>query len=152
MATTKWLDVTEDRSFLELMPHVACRRHLAQETVGRVAVVVDGYAEVFPVNYVMDGDGVVFRTNRGTKLAAIDDNARVTFQIDGVDLERKTGWSVQVRGRARWVSNPEQLRRLRELPLEPWAHGDRSNFVRIIPMSTSGRRIHPAGIRREPTA
>lgn len=134
----------DEESSLEVMSQVDCWECLKQESVGRVGVVVDGYAEMFPVNYVMDCDHVVFRSNRGTKLAAIDDNARVTFQIDGVDHEARTGWSVLVRGRARWVSNVEQLHRLRELPVEPWAQGDRTNYVRIIPMSTSGRRVHPA--------
>lgn len=144
MATTETQPaVSEEESWLEVLPQVACWRHLKQEEVGRVGVVVDGYAEMFPVNYVMDCDHVIFRTNRGTKLAAIDDNARVTFQIDGVDLEHHTGWSVQIRGRARWLSNVEQLHRLRELPLEPWAQGDRSEYVRIIPMSMTGRRVHP---------
>lgn len=146
------MEVIEERSWLEDIPPVGCQRHLAQEVFGRVAVLVDARPQVFPVNYAMDGDDIVFRTDPGTKLHAIDDVGSVAFEIDGVDLERQTGWSVQVIGRARWVNNPEQVRRLRELPLVPWAHGEKSNFVRIIPMSTSGRRIHPPGVRRGPKA
>ncbi len=98
MATTETPHVvSEEESWLEVMPQVACWRHLKQERSVASVVVVDGYAEMFPVNNVMDCDHVVFRTNRGTKLGAIDDNARVTFQIDGVDPEHHTGWSVLVR-------------------------------------------------------
>jgi hypothetical protein len=32
-----------------------------------VAVVVQGHVEIFPVNYAMDGECVVFRTNDGSK-------------------------------------------------------------------------------------
>jgi hypothetical protein len=32
-------------------------------------VVVAGRPEIFPVNYVVDGDEVMFRTDAGTKLA-----------------------------------------------------------------------------------
>ena len=54
--------VEETESWLELMPQEGCRRHLRQEVFGRVGVVVDGYAELFPVNYAMDGDDIIFRS------------------------------------------------------------------------------------------
>jgi nitroimidazol reductase NimA-like FMN-containing flavoprotein (pyridoxamine 5'-phosphate oxidase superfamily) len=133
----------EARTWLELLSPVACQSQLERHDFGRVAVVTDGHPEIFPVNYVMDDRDVIFRTDPGTKLHAIEDFTRVAFEIDEVDTERHLGWSVQVVGKAQRVSKPDQVRRLAELPLVPWAHGEKSTFVRIIPLIVSGRRIHP---------
>ena len=145
-------EVVEAEPWLQEIPLIGCQRHLAQEVFGRVAVLVDGRPQIFPVNYAMDDDDVVFRTDPGTKLHAIDEVGSVAFEIDGVDLERETGWSVVVIGQASWVTRPDHLERLRRLPLVPWAHGEKSTFVRIIPRTITGRRIHPAGVRHGPKA
>jgi nitroimidazol reductase NimA-like FMN-containing flavoprotein (pyridoxamine 5'-phosphate oxidase superfamily) len=146
------MDVIEAEPWLQEIPEIGCRRHLAQEVFGRVAVLVDGRPQIFPVNYAMDEDNIVFRTDPGTKLHSIDEVGSVAFEIDGVDLERATGWSVVVIGQAQWVTKHGQLERLQRLPLVPWAHGERSTFIRIIPRTITGRRIHPAGVRRGATA
>ncbi len=53
--------------------------------MGRVAIVVDGEARVFPVNYVLHGGDIVFRTDEGTKLDAARKGAKVTFEVDDSD-------------------------------------------------------------------
>jgi hypothetical protein len=52
---------------------------------------------IFPLNYVFDQGGVVFRTDLGTHDAAAD-AAPVAFELDAVDEATRTGWSVVVRG------------------------------------------------------
>jgi nitroimidazol reductase NimA-like FMN-containing flavoprotein (pyridoxamine 5'-phosphate oxidase superfamily) len=146
------MEIVEHEPWLQEIPEVGCRRHLDQEVFGRVAVLVDGRPQIFPVNYAMDDDHVVFRSGEGTKLHAIDEVGSVAFEIDGIDLERETGWSVLVIGQAQWVTKADEVKRLQQLPLVPWAHGERSNFVRIVPRSITGRRIHPAGLRHGPKA
>lgn len=42
---------------------------LRQAVVGRLAVIVDGAPDNFPVNHQVDHGSVVFRTAAGTKLA-----------------------------------------------------------------------------------
>src|SRR6266536_3894190 len=44
-----------------------CLGLLASRVIGRAAVVVEGEARVFPVNYLLDGRAIVFRTDEGTK-------------------------------------------------------------------------------------
>ena len=45
------------------------RELLATHEVGRLAVVVGGYPEIFPVNYAVVRDRVVIRTDPGAKLS-----------------------------------------------------------------------------------
>src|SRR5262245_52003398 len=87
---------TGDRVYEELSVG-ECLALLATHRFGRIAVVVDGRPVLFPVNYALEGDSVVFRTAPGTKLsgAAL---GHVAFEIDGVDDATQTGWSVIVQG------------------------------------------------------
>jgi nitroimidazol reductase NimA-like FMN-containing flavoprotein (pyridoxamine 5'-phosphate oxidase superfamily) len=118
-----------------------CALLLTAGRVGRVGVSQGALPVVLPVNYaVLDGD-VVIRTGAGTKLDAALAGAVVAFEIDSVDPVYHAGWSVMVQGRAREVVDPDELKRVRALPLAPWAAGVRDRFVRIATERISGRRI-----------
>ena len=134
--------VIEGRTWLELLPPRGCENHLSQEKVGRVALVVDGSPEIFPVNYVAEGTDIYFRTDRGTKLDAVVHHPTIAFEIDGLDEERHLGWSVMAVGPARLVSDPATLRHIGTLGLEPWAVGEKPHVVHLTPTKVTGRRIH----------
>ena len=51
-------------------------------------------------------------------------------------------WSA---GEAIEVTDPDELARVRELPLYPWAPGAKTHYVRILPASLTGRRIAVPG-------
>jgi len=143
--------VIDGRTGLEVMSLVGCDRHLRSETIGRVAVMVDGHPEIFPVNYAMDERGdIFFRTGQGSKLQGVASAPLISFEIDGIDEERELGWSVLVVGTARWVVSRRQLARVRMLPLQPWAAGERASVVRITPTKITGRRLHRPALERRP--
>jgi len=120
-----------------------CFQLLASRVVGRVAVVVDGEARVFPVNYLVDGDDIVFRTGEGTKLDAARSGALVTFEVDASDPLYHTGWSVMVTGPLEAVTEPGELHRLHGLPVRAWG-GDGRHIVRMPIARVAGRRIERA--------
>jgi nitroimidazol reductase NimA-like FMN-containing flavoprotein (pyridoxamine 5'-phosphate oxidase superfamily) len=122
-----------------------CFQLLARERLGRVAVVDDRGPVVFPVNFVLDRHMVVFRTDEGTKLDTACRGSRVAFEVDGTDAADRTGWSVVIRGEAVEVTDPAELARLRKLPLDPWAPGAKTHYVRILPAVLTGRRISAPG-------
>lgn len=135
---------------LEELPAEACRRILERHHFGRVAVNDDDGPVILPVNYVLDGDAIVFRTGEGTKLDAAIRGAPATFEIDGVDESRRLGWSVLVRGTVVEVTDRGEVERLRRLPLEPYPGGDRSHYVRLGTGTVTGRRIPlPAAVPAE---
>lgn len=109
--------------------------------VGRVAMVVDGYPLVLPVNYRMDHGTVVFRTSIGTKLDAAARNTPLAFEVDELDANWEEGWSVVIQGKGEEVVNPADIARLQRLPIHPWGSGDKSRYVRISTEKISGRRI-----------
>ena len=56
----------------------------------------------------------------------------VEFEADAGDPGSHTGWSVIVHGVAEEIWRPEDLAAVRELPLRPWAPGNRDHYVRIL--------------------
>jgi nitroimidazol reductase NimA-like FMN-containing flavoprotein (pyridoxamine 5'-phosphate oxidase superfamily) len=116
-----------------------CFGLLARQQLGRVAFVDDRGPVVFPVNFVLDRQMVVFSTGGGTKLDAAIRGSRVAFEIDGADPAARTGWSVLIRGEAVQVTGPAELARLRKLPLDPWTPGAKAHYVRILPAALTGR-------------
>ena len=130
------------RTGLEVIDPDECRRLLAADEVGRLALIDGGTPAVFPITYAVDGDAVVFRTAPGTKLSA-GPRRRVAFEIDRFDRSRRTGWSVVVTGRLEEVTSYDAaaLQRVTRLPVEPWAGGERAHWMRIVPDRITGRRI-----------
>jgi uncharacterized protein len=136
-------DVNADidlRTGLEVLDRDECLRLLELNHLGRIAVVVDGYPLVFPVNYALDADAVVFRTDAGTKLFGAR-NGPVAFECDGTDRVYHTGWSVLVTGHAEEVHDTGEIGRLERLPLGTWSPGPKATWLRIRPRSLTGRRI-----------
>jgi uncharacterized protein len=130
------------RTGLEVIDPDECRRLLAGDEIGRLAVADGGAPTVFPVNYVVDGDAVVFRTAPGTKLAK-GPRSKVAFEVDHFDRPRRTGWSVVVTGWLEEVTRYDAAAydRLRALPLDPWAEGEKAHVMRLRPDHITGRRI-----------
>src|ERR1700676_3417636 len=133
---------------LEVLSEAACRWLITQERVGRVGGSVGALPAVFPVNYVVAGDEILFFTAEGTKLRAATDNQIVAFEVDHVDPITETGWSVLVVGMARERAEPAVLAGATKAGLRPWAAGDRPHLVSVTAETLSGRRIGgPADIR-----
>ncbi|HYO47469.1 MAG TPA: pyridoxamine 5'-phosphate oxidase family protein [Gemmatimonadota bacterium] len=109
--------------------------------VGRVAL-AGPRPVIFPVNYAIDRGNVVFRTDPGTKFDAAVHESYVAFEADWVGPSWQIGWSVVVRGQAHVVTGPEELQRVRRLPLLPCAEGDKEKFVSVDTMLISGRRFN----------
>jgi hypothetical protein len=113
---------------------------LREAGVGRLAVVVDGHPDVFPVNHIVDNESVVFRSAAGTKLAGCAGHP-VAFEVDGYDAETASAWSVVVKGEAQHVNRLYDMLEVIELPLFPWHTAPKAHFIRIEPHCVTGRRF-----------
>lgn len=134
-------------SYIELSRN-DCLELLAAGSFGRVVVTV-GAADrplVRPVNYVFDhaSQAVCFRTAEGTKLHALIRSASACFEIDEVDTETRTGWSVIVYGVTEPVGDPGEIRRLEQSVLDSFAPGPQAQWIRVRASTITGRRIRPA--------
>ncbi len=119
-----------------------CWALLDANSVGRLAIDIAGKPDIFPINFVVDGDCLMFKTGAGTKFAASALLHHVAFEIDGYEPTNRTAWSVVVKGRAHEVERMEEVFAADDLPLFPWAAHPKPNFVRITPTEITGRRFH----------
>lgn len=122
-----------------------CLRRLATQEIGRLAVVVDHYPQVFCVNYRLDDFVVVFRTQLGGRLTAAN-HENVGFEVDHLDHIRRCGWTVLVRGMAEDVTDRQGdlvTERSRRLAIDPWVPGEHPRIFRIIPAKITGRELTP---------
>ena len=131
----------ENGERVELLSEAECIRLLASTNVGRVAMTQHALPVVLPVNFALDGHGVVIRTAPGSLLAAAHNDVVVAFEADQLDPETCTGWSVLVTGTMREIATASGVLRAQQLRLAPWVGGERHHFVRITPGLVSGRRI-----------
>ncbi len=130
-----------DHAGLEILPFEECLRLLASVPLGRVSFCADGELVILPVNHAMDAQDVVFRTARGSKLAAAGEQGLVAFEADDYDRQARSGWSVLVTGRADMVDEKDEIQRLGRLGLHPWATAvERPFWIRIRPSSVTGRQ------------
>ena len=129
------------RTWLEILSKDECWRLVRQCTVGRLAVIGDdGSPEIYPLNIAVDDESVVFRTDPGSKLAAIHKLPSVALEVDELDFEAQDGWSVLVVGTAKELGGRDLVQAQR-LPLAPWSIGAKARWFRLTPLRVSGRRI-----------
>lgn len=112
---------------------------LASVALGRLVTSVDGQPEIFPVNFVVQHRTVLFCTAEGTKLVSAAINNRVLFEAD--DHNVAEGWSVIVKGTARMLRTDEEIEEARRAQLLPWTATLKQHYVRILPISVTGRRF-----------
>ena len=124
-----------------LEPH-ECWQLVRSAEVGRLAVAIMNQPDIFPVNYVVDHGSVVFRTAEGTKLAASTLGSSVAFEVDGYEPDHGEAWSVVLKGPAVEIERLDDVLAATDLPLFPWYASPKPRFVRIDPVSVTGRRFH----------
>ncbi len=135
-----------DEDTLETLELEVCLQHLRSAQVGRLAIVLDEYPLVLPVNYrLVETSGltwVALRTRPGNVIEQA--SPRVAFEIDEIDATHRSGWSVLVRGTLQPV-NPDAAGFRERFDTEPWLTSERDAWLVIEPFAITGRALHPAG-------
>ncbi|AXE24251.1 DNA-binding protein [Streptomyces globosus] len=119
-----------------------CRRLLGVRGIGRVAVFASDGPAVHPVNYLVAGDGIAFRTGADTVLARAA-GTEAAFEAEQIDEVAARGWSVLAVGElTRAVAASRDLERSAAAAnFVPWADGARSLWMKITPVRITGRRV-----------
>jgi nitroimidazol reductase NimA-like FMN-containing flavoprotein (pyridoxamine 5'-phosphate oxidase superfamily) len=134
-------EATVDR--LQPLTTEECLDLLGHSSLGRVAFTERALPAIRPVNYVLVGHQLVLRT-QADGLGRRLDGQVVAFEVDDIDAEHGTGWSIVVRGTARLLRSPGELMRQGTVPLMTLAGEGHDARVCIVPGEITGRRIRPA--------
>jgi uncharacterized protein len=118
-----------------------CADHLARSAIGRLGVVVGGKPEVFPVCYVYADGRVFFPTNEGTKMHSALEWPWVAFEIDGMEADRSSAWSVMISGQAQEVTDTAQIERVAAMQTVAFRSHGSVRWIEIVPLKVTGRQI-----------
>jgi uncharacterized protein len=127
-------------NFVELS-QAECKEILAKHTAGRVGFMAPDGPQILPVTYQYRNGSVVFRTSAVGVLSGLVRRTSVAFEIDGIDEQNKSGWSVLVLGFAEAMAHNYLLASAWETGPVPWADGMRNLFIEIKPRKISGRAV-----------
>jgi len=121
-----------------------CLDRLRTGGVGRVAVTHRALPAIVPVNYVLSGSRIVFRTDPDGMLARACTDTVVAFEVDNIDPDGRGGWSVLVVGLSELLHGSAALRAA-ETGLAAAVGQGRDQFVAITIGRLTGRVIDPHG-------
>jgi nitroimidazol reductase NimA-like FMN-containing flavoprotein (pyridoxamine 5'-phosphate oxidase superfamily) len=116
-----------------------CWEKLTANSLGRLATAAGGEVDLFPVNYYADGASLLLRTAPGTKLLELTIHHGVAFEIDGYTDQE--AWSVIVKGIAVPLEKQAEIDEADRQPLAPWIPTLKYRYVRVMPMSVTGRHF-----------
>jgi nitroimidazol reductase NimA-like FMN-containing flavoprotein (pyridoxamine 5'-phosphate oxidase superfamily) len=134
-------DDSLERGF-EALGRQECLDLLGSHHVGRIAWQAADRPQILPVTYAMSQGSAYFRTAPDSILAELAQPTSVALEVDELDQQTRSGWSIVLHGRTSAVSEPEALADLWGLDsLVPWAVGNRTLFIRIVPERVSGRIV-----------
>ncbi|GHC44139.1 helix-turn-helix domain-containing protein [Streptomyces cinnamoneus] len=129
---------------LAQLPEDECWRRLGTHGIGRIGRpgAAGSAPVVLPVNFLVDGRTIVYRTEADGAAAPAEGN-QLAFEADHIDEQLRRGWSVLVTGTAEHITDPDTVCSLTARPgAQPWAGGKRDLWVRIRPREVTGRTIH----------
>jgi hypothetical protein len=122
---------------------------LRSATIGRLVFTDNALPAICPINFTMAIGEIIVRGERGCRVDKLD-RMVVAFEADHVEPVTRTGWSVVVVGRARKLTDLDDLAGPGLAASHPWAAGTRAKFLAIDMEHITGRRLslpgcHPNG-------
>ena len=133
-----------DKSGLEVLTESECFALLESMPIGRVVYSDHALPVIVPVNFVLAGTDIVIRTGRRSRLATHVAGHVIAFEVDDIDPQTRSGWSVVLTGFAQLVDDPTEVRHLDALGLRSWAPAAADRYIRLRPDLVTGRRIAAA--------
>lgn len=128
----------------DTLPPSECWALASTRSTGRLGFFRDGLLDIFPVHYVVLDERIYFRTSADGTIAT-SDLGRAAFQVDQVNRETHSGWSILANGPATRVEDPALLTTLWGKAIEePWAPGQRDLFFCLAPTQLRGLRVSTA--------
>jgi nitroimidazol reductase NimA-like FMN-containing flavoprotein (pyridoxamine 5'-phosphate oxidase superfamily) len=120
-----------------------CRRLIADGGIGRVAFQSQSAQHIVPVNFQLDHDSIVFRTTPYSELGRLAPGSEAAFEVDELDVESTSGWSVVAKGRVDVIPDnfEKAAMRFSGKDPKPWAEGVRRLYMRLTWRELTGRRL-----------
>jgi hypothetical protein len=128
---------------LDVLTLEDCVARLEEHRIGRVALLVDEYPLIVPVNYrLVTLPGPRYWVAIRTRPGGIVDRAAISvaFEIDDINAEHREGWSVVVRGTLHHI-DPDVADFGQRFDPDSWVP-NRNTWMVIEAFQITGRALH----------
>lgn len=132
------------RAVLDHLEPGDCWSLLRTARVAHVAHVTDGQPHVSVVNVTVEGEDVLVRSTRGSRLSAAlaRPGAPVALQVEDIDEDAHVGWSVVAHGTMAPVLDVVETARLDRTHPPSWLLGDHGGiWLRLHVATIAGREL-----------
>jgi len=130
---------------LDAIGRQQCLDLIESHHLGRIAWQAADLPQILPITYAMHQGSVYFRTLPDGLLAELAQQTSVALEVDELDQQTRSGWSIVLHGHTSAVSEPDELADLwASDSLVPWVSGNRTLFIRIRPDAVAGRIVRRA--------
>lgn len=133
----------DDADELVALDRAECLRLLGCGVLGRVVHTAGALPAVHPVSYTLCRQEIIFRTAQGSILRAAMLRQVLAFEIDDVNPNTRTGWSVLAIGKAHRVTDADRLTALATRLPPSWTTGRPTHTIALPTRLLSGRRLGP---------
>jgi nitroimidazol reductase NimA-like FMN-containing flavoprotein (pyridoxamine 5'-phosphate oxidase superfamily) len=135
-------DADGRRRRLESLGTSQCWQLVADRGVGRVAFMGDTRLRIVPTRYDAEGHTAYFRALTFGELARGGHDRHMSLQVDDVDHESFTGWSVLMSGMAHRVEDAATIASLWSLGRpHPWVSGPETQWIALVVDTIEGQRV-----------
>ena len=125
------------------LDEVECRALLVASRLGRLAFTRNALPAIQPVSYCLHDGEVVIPAPAGSPFLPRTPGTVVAFEVDTLDGDTGTGWSVTVVGPSRAVDDPAETAVLDALPWSPVRWTGDGRYVALGIGLLSGWRTEP---------
>ncbi len=125
----------ERQSTNEQLSPQECWKMLGDDGIGRLATVVvdpvtaEPAPDIFPINYLVHENSILFRSAPGTKLMELAAQSAVAFEADG--HRGRKHWSVVARGHANRMLFDETIEASGIVDMHATHPSDKWNYLQI---------------------
>lgn len=127
---------------IEHLDQAACWARLGEAQVGRLAFEARDRIAIVPLNYVVRGSRLVFRTSSDAELFT-EQRLSVSFEVDGWD--DRGAWSVVACGAMQRNTDEWSIEVENDSGLVPWPPDEgvpRTTLVELVVGQVTGRAFH----------
>ncbi|MCA1782945.1 MAG: pyridoxamine 5'-phosphate oxidase family protein [Dermatophilaceae bacterium] len=130
--------MSRDDDVVRKLKSQECWDLLRSASLGRIGYRLRGRTRIAPINYIVDGSRIVFRTAEGSKFSALQIEDDVALQTDRYDDD--SAWSVLVHGTAREITDEPDTDGV-AARLRPWVPTTKDYVFAIEVDKIRGRRF-----------
>jgi nitroimidazol reductase NimA-like FMN-containing flavoprotein (pyridoxamine 5'-phosphate oxidase superfamily) len=125
---------------LQTLDFKECLPLLRAQAFGRLVFTEQALPAIRLVNYSLYNGQIALRLGRSPWVPRLDRTV-VAFEVDDVDKDSHTGWSVVVIGKARLVLDIDELVTLSDPTTRSWVPGPRDQVLCVDMEQVTGRRL-----------